>query len=164
MPAAKQWLRKTPVLYIVLAILLGIALTYRGRDTAARLEEVVRGHELVRPPFYADFPRFTLTDLTPEAEAAGLRTEDVVVAIQGQRVLGLDQFITPVMRAAPGDTLTVDVESTASTGPVARTATITLEPMRRGPATTYDWVRFAIGNVALPYLCLALGFWVTAVR
>lgn len=163
MPAAKQVLRDSPLLYVALALLFATVLFYRVRDTTDRFEEVVRGHEIIRPPLDADFPELTLTQLAPEAEAAGLKVGDQIVAIDGSPVRGLGDYIGPLLSAVPGDA--VDFHVTSGTeAPVHRTATVTLAAMRRGPPTGFDWTRFAIGYVALPYLCLALGFWVVAVR
>ncbi len=162
MPGAKPS-RNTIVLYVVLAALFAIALAHKIRDTADRFDEVVRGDVLVRLPFDGDFTEMVVTELTPEAEAAGLRRQDRVIRIQGQP-RSLAVLIGAVMSASPGDTLTVDVESPTAAGPEQRTASIVLAPERAEPLRAYHWIQFAIGNVALPYLCLALGFWVAAAR
>jgi sigma-B regulation protein RsbU (phosphoserine phosphatase) len=156
--------RHTIALYAALAALFAIGLTHRLRDTADRFEEVVRGHELAQLPFEPDFAHMAVDGLTPEAEAAGLRRGDVITAIQGRPVGSLDALIAPVMAAAPGEILTLDVESDADAGGNRRTVSIALAPIRSGPPQAYDWLQFAIGAVALPYLCLTLGFWVAATR
>src|SRR5688572_21408659 len=115
MPGAKPS-RNTIVLYVVLAALFAIALAHKIRDTADRFDEVVRGDVLARLPFDGDFTEMVVTELTPEAEAAGLRRQDRVIRIQGQpRTLAV--LIGAVMSASPGDTLTVDVESPTAAGP-----------------------------------------------
>jgi sigma-B regulation protein RsbU (phosphoserine phosphatase) len=164
MPPAKQELRTILLLYAVLAVLLAIVATYRIRDTTDRFEEVVRGHDIARIPVDLSFPSFRVDELTPEATAAGVKEGDAIVSAQGRPTAGLADFIDPLMKSRPGDTLAVEVQSSAESGGVRRTAAIVLEPMRRGPPRPYDWIRFAVGSVALPYLCLALGFWVVAVR
>ena len=39
-----------------------------------------------------------------------------------------------------------------------------LQPLRTGPASAIDWATFSLLSLAMPYACLALGFWVAAVR
>ena len=162
MPVVKQGDRRTPLLYGVLAVLFAIALVYRVRDTTDRYAEVVRGDQLARLPFDLDFPDGRVEELAPEAAAAGLKVDDLITALQGQPIRGLDDFIVPVLNAAPGSILNVTVTSPGADAP--HVVPLKLAPERAGPPAAADWVRFAIGNVALPYLCVALGFWVVAVR
>jgi hypothetical protein len=164
MPPAKQELRTNLLLYAVLAVLLAIVITYRIRDTTDRFEQVVRGHEIAQLPVDPRFPSFRIDEVAPEAAAAGLKVGDTIVGVQGRPATRLVDLIVPLMRSSPGETLALEVESATESGAIRRTATIALEPMRSGPPRTYDWVRFAVGSVALPYLCLALGSWVVAVR
>jgi sigma-B regulation protein RsbU (phosphoserine phosphatase) len=151
-------------LYVALALLLVVALTYRVRDTVDRFDEAVRGDQIARIPFDIDLPKFTVTELEPEAQAAGLMLQDLIVGVAGRPLRGMNDLVPPLRRAAPGDAFAIDLESMRASARVRRTASIVLQPMRPGPPSAYDWTRFAIGNVALPYLCLALGFWVAAVR
>src|SRR5688572_28759121 len=164
MPPAKQELRTNVLLYAILAVLLAIVVTYRIRDTTDRFEEVVRGHEIAQIPVEPRFPSFRIDDVAPEAAAAGLKVGDTIVGVQGRPATRIVDLIVPLMRSSPGETLALEVESPTGSGTLRRTAAIALEPMRRGPPRTYDWIRFGVGNVALPYLCLALGFWVVAAR
>jgi sigma-B regulation protein RsbU (phosphoserine phosphatase) len=164
MPPAKQELRTNLLLYAVLAVLLAIVITYRIRDTTDRFDEVVRGHEIAQIPVDPRFPSFRIDEVGPEAAAAGLKVGDTIVGVQGRPATRLVDLIVPLMSSSPGETLALEVESATESGPIRRTAAISLAPMRTGPPRTYDWIRFAVGGVALPYLCLALGFWVVAVR
>jgi phosphoserine phosphatase RsbU/P len=163
MPRVKRTLRRFPVLYLALGVLFAVAVTYRLRDTADRLDEVVRGDRLVRLPFDVDFPDSVVSQLTPEAVVAGLHAGERIVAVNGMPLHSLVEVIDQLLTSRPGDPLLLTVQAV----PPAvdrRTIGLTLAAERQGPPTAYHWVRFAIGSVALPYLCLALGFWVAAVR
>ena len=150
--------------YAALAILFLISLTYRLRDTADRVDEMRHGAAFARLPFDVDLPQLAITGTRPESDQAGLRTGDLIVGVEGGPLRGARDLYVPLRNARPGQHLIVQVESPTPTGSDRRTASIELRPMRPGPPTASDWFSFAIGSLAMPYLCLALGFWVAAVR
>lgn len=161
MPLAKE-LRRALLLYVALGLLFAVALTHRARDTIDRFAEVVHGDELPRLPFDLDFPSSTLSQLGPEAVEAGLRPGERLVAMDGTAVPGPAEFFERLVAARPRDTLALAVVGVPAGEP--RTTDLTIRPVREGAPSAYDWIRFAVGHVALPYLCLALGFWVAAMR
>ena len=161
MPLAKE-LRRALLLYVALGLLFAVALTHRARDTIDRFAEVVHGDELPRLPFDLDFPSSTLSQLGPEAVEAGLRPGERLVAMDGTAVPGPAEFFERLVAARPRDTLALAVFGVPAGEP--RTTDLTIRPVREGAPSAYDWIRFAVGHVALPYLCLALGFWVAAMR
>lgn len=163
MPHAKPGLRRSPLLYVALGVLFALAATHRLRDAAYRLDEVVHGNSLTRLPFDADFPDGTLTQLTPEAIDAGLERGERVLTVDGRPTFDLLAWTRRVSGARPGDSVAVSVAAAAPSR-TERSVRLTLQPVSEGPPTRYDWIAFGVGTVALPLLCLALGFWVTAVR
>jgi sigma-B regulation protein RsbU (phosphoserine phosphatase) len=157
-------IQRETFLYALLAVLFAIVLTYRVRDTIDRFDEVVRANEIARAPFDVDFPEFTIGSLEQEATAAGLRDGDRFVAMGGQPAAGMNSFGTAFANTPAHTTLPIDVESPSSPGASRRTVTVTLQPLREGSSRPRDWTSFAIGGIALPYLCFGLGFWVAGVR
>lgn len=150
--------------YAALIVLFLISLTYRARDTVDRVDEMRHGSAFARLPFNADLPEFAIGEVQPEAQAAGLGTGDVIVGVEGRPLQGLADLFGPLRDRRAGERLTIQVELTTPAGPVRRTASIELQPMRPGRPTASDWLFFAVVNLAMPYLCMALGFWVAAVR
>jgi len=150
--------------YGALALLLAISLTYRVRDTLDRIDELRHGDTIARLPFDFDLPQLTIGSLEPEAERAGLRDGDTLRTVGGRPVTGVNQLLGPLRDARAGDRLDVEIDSTPSPEPSRKSASITLQPMRTGPPTIQDWLLFAIVYLAMPYLCIALGFWVAFVR
>jgi phosphoserine phosphatase RsbU/P len=157
-------IRRDLVLYAVLALLFVIVLIYRVRDTVDRFDEVVNADRIARAPFGIDFPEFTIGSLESEAVAAGLKEGDVLVGAGGQPMRGMNDFGRAFANTPAHTPLPIDVESPSPAGPSRRSVTITLQPTRTGPPLASDWLSFAIGALALPYLCFGLAFWVTAAR
>jgi len=156
--------RRPFLAYAALALLLAISLVYRVRDTVDRIDELRHGGTIARIPFDFDLPQLTIGDLQPEAEREGLRENDTLVSAQGRPLTGVNQLLGPLRSAHGGDRLTVEVDSTSQPNPSRKSATITLQPMRTGPPAVQDWLLFLIVYVAMPYLCMVLGFWVAFVR
>src|SRR5262245_24763995 len=150
--------------YAALALLLLISLTFRIRDTVDRIDELRHGNTIARLPFDFDLPQLTIGSLEPEAEREGLREGDTLRSANGRSVTGVNQLLGPLRDARGGNRFAVELDSTSSVNPSHKSATITLEPMRTGPPTIQDWLLFAIVFIGMPYLCMALGFWVAFVR
>ena len=148
--------------YLILAILFVVSAIHRVRDTSDRVDEIRNGTRIARLPFSADLPGFVIVDLRPEAEAAGIKNGDAIVDIEGRPVRGTGDLFLPLRERRPGEYLTLQVQSTTDAAP--RTVSIRLEPIRTGSPRADDWLYFAVVSLAMPYLCLALGFWVAGVR
>jgi len=154
-------LRREPLLYAALALLFVIVLIYRVRDTIDHFDELIHADRIARTPFDFDFPELAIGSLEPEALAVGLKEGDVIVGVGSRPMRGLNDFGTAFANTPANAPLTLEVESEGSS---RRTVTLTLQPMRTGPPSAAEWLSFAIGVIALPYLCFALGFWVAAAR
>jgi sigma-B regulation protein RsbU (phosphoserine phosphatase) len=148
--------------YVVLAILFGISLTHRIRDTVDRVDEIRNGTRIARLPFSVDLPGFVIIDPQPEAVAAGISAGDRIVGIDGAPPRDTGVLFLPLRHSRAGDRLALQIQPASDSPP--KTASIRLEPIREGPPRTNDWLYFGVVNIAMPYLCLALGFWVAAVR
>ncbi len=91
---------------------------------------------------------------------------DAVLAVNGRPIDGFFVYYSLVRQAKPGDRWRVQVQSPGPGNPV-RDLSIDLRPHRNSSdpaAGVSDYVRAALTAVALPAACIALGFWVAAVR
>jgi phosphoserine phosphatase RsbU/P len=165
MPSAPPPPGKPYLLWGLLAVLFLISATYRALDISERIGELRHGREFVREPFDIDLPRYDLTGVEEEAARAGLKPGDRVTRINDQRLhySGTDLWV-PLRAARAGGRLTV--EATRFSGGEASTvsASIVLQPLRPGPPSALEVTQFAVLNVVMPIVCMALGFWVAAVR
>jgi phosphoserine phosphatase RsbU/P len=161
MPLHGNVRRAAHIAYGALALLFLISLTNRIRSSVDGLDGLLHGTEHVRGPFqlgekYLDF---RLSDPQPEARAVGIGDGDLVTSIGGRPAQGYTDFYSVLRRARPGDRLQVQVRSSTR-----KDVSIELQPLyARGPKA-YNWLYFLTLDVAIPYFCLALGFWVAAVR
>jgi phosphoserine phosphatase RsbU/P len=165
MPLHRNVRRAAHIAYVSLALLFLISLTHRIRNAVDGLDGLLHGTERVRGPFHLGekYLNFRLSDPQPEARAAGIRDGDVVTTIGGRPAQGYTDFYSVLRRARPGDRLRVQVQSPAG-GSVPKSVSIELQPLfARGPKTS-DWLSFLTLNLGMPLFCLALGFWVAAVR
>src|SRR5215470_9786272 len=123
---------RTRLAYAVLLALFGIVLVYRALDFGERVSDLLHGDVHAREPFDIDLPDFRLSGVEPEAAAAGLQANDVVLRIDGTPVhhTGADLWV-PLRRASAGDRMTVDVRRAGVAAPI--TASIELRPIRTGP-------------------------------
>ena len=108
-----------------------------------------------------------MTFLLPEAEATGMKFADAVLAVNGRPVDGFIVYYGTLRRMTPGDRLAVRVQSPGPADNPVRDLSIELRPYRSSsdPAVGFsEYVGIALRVVALPAVCIALGFWVAAVR
>jgi phosphoserine phosphatase RsbU/P len=151
--------------YAALALLFAVVAIYRVLDFTERVSDLRYGHVHAREPFDMDIPEFRLTTVNPEATEAGLQEGDVVRRINGRpaRPIAADLWV-PLRKASAGDRLAVDVWRPGSPPDDLRSVSVTLRPLRAGAPTIAEWVGFILFNVALPFFCTALGFWVAMAR
>jgi sigma-B regulation protein RsbU (phosphoserine phosphatase) len=151
--------KRARFLYLVLAVLFLISVTYRIRETSDRFELLLNPQEHARDPFRIELPGKQITRVQPEGEAVGIQNEDTLLAFAGRSFSGAIDFVTPMRAARAGDRVDVKTRSTAGT---LRDASIQLQPY--GPPTeTAVLLQQVVYNV-MPLFCLFLGAWVAAVR
>jgi hypothetical protein len=167
MLALRSTLRAHPLATVGLIALFMIAAAQWLRDAGDRIDEMLHGDQYVRTPFYLYGFNFEVASLDSSAEAAGLRKGDLVLAVNGRALDGLTAYIGPVRRARVGDRLRVRIRRFTSAGPTEQDVSIPLQQFTyvgftRGASPAY-WLVIAL-RIATPLLCMALGFWVAAVR
>ncbi len=143
--------------YVLLAALFAVAASFQARYSYDEVRQQLRGLERARRPFELAYLRPVISTVQPEAEAAGLRPGAAVVAIEGRPCTGLASLSVPVGRARAGDILEVTVRDGESIA-------VRLAPAESRPPGLIRWTLTLVLLVAMPALCLLLGFWVAAVR
>ena len=93
MVAARSRLRAHAPAYAALAALFLFSITHFARDAFDRIDAVRHAAERVRDPFYLGDANWGAVGLQPEAEAAGLKYGNVVLAVNGRPVDGFFVYV-----------------------------------------------------------------------
>ena len=166
MAAAKSQVRAHALAYAGLAALFVIAVTHFARDAFDRFDTMRHAHEYVREPFQLGDWNWGATNLQPEADAAGMKFADAVLAVNGHPVDGFFTYYHALRQARVGDCLRVQAQVQYQGNTPVRDVSIPLRAAASAPGTTgrSAYVSFALRGVVMPAICIALGFWVAAVR
>jgi sigma-B regulation protein RsbU (phosphoserine phosphatase) len=167
MRAASSQFREHAPAYAGLAALFLLSVGVFGQRAYDSFDVLQHGTEYVRPPFLLGDANWGAVDLQPEAEAVGMKIADAVLAINRRPVDGFVVYYGALRKAKPGDRLEVRVQSPGPGENPVRDLSIELRPYRSKSASSpgfSSYLRTAVGAVALPAVCIALGFWVAAVR
>jgi len=161
--------RRVPLagLYAVLGVLLVWVALYRIPMTGAMFDVVFRPDALPATPLLVDWPdgnvRFTAPDIDRLSDPP-LQRRDRIVSIDGIPFETPAQVAQRFRAAGVGGHVTV-VALRAADG---QELTITSDVRMRSVAEAEHIMAFRVLAVVLslfmPWLCLAVGFWVTAVR
>ena len=148
-------------LYVLLGLLAVISMTYYVAGAVALREEFFHAGRYVREPFDTGNDGQTLTGVEKEAEAAGLKKGDVLLALDGFPFTGYEQVHDFRLSHKAGSVLAVTVRS--ADGHVHQ-ANVRLAA-RQGP----DWsfgrlAAFLTPILGVPLLGLIVGYWVVAAR
>jgi sigma-B regulation protein RsbU (phosphoserine phosphatase) len=158
--------RRRAVAYICLAALFLLSVTHFARDAVDRLDAIRHAGEYVRAPFYLGDANWGVEYAQPEAEAAGMKSGDAVLAVNGRPIDGFFVYYGALRKARLGDRLRVRVQTPPAGDNPVRDLSIELRAYGSDPgaAGRAAYVDFALRVVALPVVCIVLGFWVAAVR
>jgi sigma-B regulation protein RsbU (phosphoserine phosphatase) len=153
--------------YAVLAILFVISCVQWVRNSSDAVNYILHGETIVKSPFDVDNVTPQVDSVEPEAEAAGLRKGDVVLAIDGHLFEGFADFYGAMRQARLGDRLHVRVRSNTAAGPVEKDLSIELRPftylgLTKAGSRAFPWA--ILPSILLPLFCLVLGFWVALAR
>jgi phosphoserine phosphatase RsbU/P len=165
MPAARSKLQTHASSYFGLALLFLLSVAYFGQNAFDRIDAIRHAGEYVREPFYLGDGNWGSVSLQPEAESAGLKFGDKLLEVNGRPVDGFFVYYSLLGRSRPGDRVRVRVQRPGEAG--TRDLVIELQPSSGNPfaaADVFAYLDFALRVIALPLLCIALGFWVAAVR
>jgi sigma-B regulation protein RsbU (phosphoserine phosphatase) len=155
--------KNPPILqYVSLALLFALASAYQIRSVMFAFPNYFHLRVAAYPfnPVYGK-GRPALQFVTWSARQAGVRNDDILLAVNGHPVTGLAVFGEAIRKAKPGDTLTVQFLRPGETAP--RSATIPLAQATAPPISLPAASLLAL-KLVVPTFCILLGFWVTAVR
>lgn len=120
--------------------------------------------EYARYPF--DLNRQIVRDVTPEAEAAGLKKDDKILAVNGENFTGGMVILKALKNAKPGDKVNFTIERAApqQSVPQQETIEIKLERFQRPEKKITDVILGIVFTLLMPLFCFLLGFWVAFLR
>ena len=147
--------------YGLLLALFTVTAVCQYGSAIAIIHDLRLGTERARNPMQFGFHMRAISGMTPEATSAGIHWGDELEEVDGQAFTGLNIFAGALSRLHPGDSLPVVVSRPDGT---RLRASIKLAAARVAPPTLAQWLITTAVQIALPLLCLGLGFWVAAVR
>jgi len=153
-------------LYAALAVVFIVASTTLVLDISDTLDVRWHATEYARPPFYLGDSNWGVVGLQPEAERAGVKFADALLAVNGRPIEGFIDYYGPIGTARAGERIQVQVRSPEA-GSAPRDLTIPFQPFRSPTEPEPglgERLRFVLQTIVLPVVCLSLGFWVAAVR
>jgi sigma-B regulation protein RsbU (phosphoserine phosphatase) len=117
----------------------------------------------IQAPLTYDDESIVITEVKPEAQAAGLAKGYTVTGFNGSPYSGIAQWAEILVTARPGDTL--DVEFNRPNGSQG-VATFTLTQRKRAHPGIADWALYLRDAILalLPLACLLIGFWVVMAK
>ncbi|HEY7498996.1 MAG TPA: GAF domain-containing SpoIIE family protein phosphatase [Vicinamibacterales bacterium] len=148
--------------YAALAILFAAACVFQWRESRDRLSQFVRPDQ-IRLPFEGGVLSDQINDVQPEAEAVGIVPGHYLVTLNGRRVRGAGEIVALLRNAKAGDVVVLGTRSTPD-GPVEHEASVKLEAAYGEARRPRDWLFALTSTVGVPIACIALGFFVAAVR
>jgi len=155
--------RRNRIPRLVLCILLTISATYQVRSSKDVFDFLFHPEQRVRAPFLL-VPSSALVELPePEAAHAGLRRGDRVVSVNGRTLAGSSVLFSELDRARANRLLRLRVRRPGESE--EKEFTIRLE------TDVFHWSRLTeklllvvLGGLAMPWFCLAIGYWTAFLR
>ena len=167
MPDTRSPIRTHALAYLGLAALFLFSVTMFARDAYDSIDLLRHQTEYARPPFYLGDANWGAVSVQPEAEARGMK-------FGGRRAHGERPSCRRVFRVSTARCArrgrAIDCayrckrqgrDTTPSEMCRSICSRIAAAPTRWGLS---EYVGFALRVVVLPLVCIALGFWVAAVR
>src|SRR5271168_1444934 len=144
---------------VLLALVAAASLSYYAASVSGMLEEVY-GDRVPRNPTFHGIRLRATTSVQQEAQQAGVRWGDPVVAINGRPFTGYNVLLEELRKSHAGDLMQMTIQPN---GQPARTVSIRLAPVYAARPGVLELVsRIFFLNILLPLACLLLGIWVVA--
>jgi sigma-B regulation protein RsbU (phosphoserine phosphatase) len=148
--------------YVCIAILFAFVCAYQARAMLYYFPEMFH-HQAVGWPFIPSYiagePHATF--VLPNGLDAGIKENDILVAINGRPFTGTAVYGDAIARATIGDTMQVTVRTPSE--PAPRVASVIIQ-RHRLYLSSAGIVMVVTLKIVLPVFCILLGFWVAAVR
>jgi len=155
--------RHLPYVPLLLLFLFAMAVLTIHTTNALRPLQVLLGiNDFVRSPFNTD--KKGVSKIEPEAEAAGMKQGDTVVAINGRPITN-PIYYEELNKTPVGAKMTLTVERKGASDNVERKDLIvTTAAVERNAALYGRLIVALMFQHLLPILCFLLGFWVAFAR
>ena len=157
---------KCPVpLYICVAIVFAATVIYQVARARYLNPQWFYPTHTVEQPFvlYATPEGLTVGWASSWARAAGIHSGEILRAIDGKAVTGLVVFGQAVLHARPGDVVQLTFQPQKARKLLPEQSTSVMVPEGEGAGVSATFLSILL-VVVTPILCLAVGFWVAAVR
>jgi sigma-B regulation protein RsbU (phosphoserine phosphatase) len=118
----------------------------------------------IQSPLSYDSDTILVTEVQPEAKAAGLAMCMKITGLNGAPYSGIGQWAEILVTANPGDTLDVEFDRPNGTHGIS---TLTLTQRKRahpGISNAAVLVRDGFIDLLLPLVCLFIGYWVVLMK
>ncbi len=156
-------MHRRALLTVTLVLIAIVAVAMQARLCVETIAWNARGGDLARWPIGRGELSQRLDTVQPEAEAAGVRIGDELVAVEGRPSRGRALLALTMAHRRAGEILNVTVRDPREGSP-ERTVAIRLAPLGTAPPGALVWLRDVAIQIVLPVFCLLLGFWVAFVR
>lgn len=164
--ASRPQMRPVRLQLVLLALVAAASLTYYVSSVSGILAEAY-GDGVPRNPTFHGFRLRAVTGLRPEAQNAGIRWGDPLLAVNGRTFTGYNVLLQELRKSHAGDLMELTVRPPDSAGAqgVPRTVAVRLAPVYPNRPGTLELVsRILFLNILFPLGCLVLGIWVVAAR
>ena len=153
------------IIYMPLVLLFVIAAIYQARFIEGRITYIQGEVDRVRPPVGTGRYSSTISYVAPEAEQSGIHKGDQLIGVDGRPYTGPGYIWDRVYDARPGDPITLTVRHQENeSSPVEEVKQLALA---RGEPEPYDFwglLYMLVQVMAVPVICILLGFGVTLLR
>ncbi len=152
---------------VLLALVAAASLTYYALSVSSTLEELY-GDRVPRNPTFHGFRLRAVSGVNREAEQAGIRWGDPIVAINGHPFTGYNVMLEELRKAHAGDIMQLTIQPRPAPGQAsvaARTLSVRLAPVYSARPGLLDLLsRVLFLGILFPLGCLLLGLWVVLAR
>jgi len=159
MPAETTVYRRARFEYGMLALLFLITAAHQAKHIQFVAQYITGRVAAVRAPGSMENARPVVARVENEAAQAGLRVGDTLLEVNGQPYRGGGDVVRAIEYAHGGDGLKVTVQHADG----ARQSAVIRLVARKQDASDH-WLFVIMLHAALPLCCMALGFWVAALR
>lgn len=148
-------------LYLLLALYIVASITFYGLNVAGFVDGYLNVFHHARVPFDIDFEQLTVTDLQPEAKAAGLAKGHIIESLNGQPYSGRAHWVKTVRHVSPNTPIRVGVRQPDGQ---SKDVFFRLQPEGGPIGPVSEWLSMVLLGISVPLVCLLVGYWVVAAR
>jgi sigma-B regulation protein RsbU (phosphoserine phosphatase) len=159
-------MRRNRLQLVLLTVVAIASLIYFIASVTGELEATY-GNRVPRNPTNHGFSLAGVSGLTPEAQTAGIRMKDQVMAVNGRPFTSYNVLLEELRKSHAGDPMQISIQHPASPSgsPSTQTMTVQLAPARAERPGILELIsRLFFLEIAFPLGCLILGVWVVAAR